>query len=109
VPDPHQHLSRQHLGQATPQKVCARARDHHVQERSDVGAVNQRNDVTVRGRSSQLKDKLWVDLATLLIARGEVELRTCDPRFDLHHELGLAYNAIGEYQRAFEHLQAEVG
>jgi tetratricopeptide (TPR) repeat protein len=43
-----------------------------------------------------------------IIARGEHELRTCGPRFNLHHELGMAYNAVGEYERALGHLRAEV-
>lgn len=43
-----------------------------------------------------------------IITRGERELRARGPRFDLHHELGLAYNAIGEHDRAFVHLRAEV-
>lgn len=43
-----------------------------------------------------------------IIAGGELELRTRGPRFNLHHELGLAYNAIGEYDRALEYLRAEL-
>jgi tetratricopeptide (TPR) repeat protein len=43
-----------------------------------------------------------------IIARGEVELAHRGPRFDLHHELGLAYSAIGQLERALDHLEAEV-
>ena len=43
-----------------------------------------------------------------IIARGEHELRTRGPRLNLHHELGTAYNAIGQPERALAHLQAEV-
>jgi len=43
-----------------------------------------------------------------IIARGELELRTRGPRFNLHHELGMAYNAIRDYEPARQHLAAEV-
>lgn len=43
-----------------------------------------------------------------IITRGERELRERGPRFNLHHELGMAYGAIGELDRALEHYQAEV-
>jgi tetratricopeptide (TPR) repeat protein len=43
-----------------------------------------------------------------IIARGEHELRSLGPRLNLHHELGMAYNAIGEYERALGHLEAKV-
>lgn len=43
-----------------------------------------------------------------IIARGEHELRRRGPRFNLHHELGLAYNAIRDHERALEHLRADV-
>src|SRR5438309_2240087 len=35
-------------------------------------------------------------------------LQTRGPRFGLHHELGVAYNAIGEHERALKHLQQEI-
>ena len=43
-----------------------------------------------------------------IIARLEGELESRGPSLDLHQELGSAYNAIGEYERALSHLQAEV-
>lgn len=43
-----------------------------------------------------------------IIARGEHELRVRGPRYHLHEELGLAYNATREYPRAIEHFQAEL-
>jgi tetratricopeptide (TPR) repeat protein len=43
-----------------------------------------------------------------IIVRGEHELRARGPRYHLHDELGLAYNAIRDYDRALYHLQAEV-
>lgn len=42
-----------------------------------------------------------------LIVRGEHELRVRGPRFNLHEELGLAYNAIRDYPRALDHFRAE--
>ncbi len=38
----------------------------------------------------------------------ERELESRGPSLDIHQELGLAYNAIGEYKTALSHLQAEV-
>jgi len=43
-----------------------------------------------------------------IIARDELELRTRGPRFNLHHELGMAYNAIRDYESARHHLVADV-
>jgi len=43
-----------------------------------------------------------------IIVRGEHELRVRGPRYHLHAELGLAYNAILEYERALEHLQTDL-
>lgn len=43
-----------------------------------------------------------------IIARNELELRRYGPRFNLHHELGMAYNAIGDYESALQHLSSEV-
>ncbi len=43
-----------------------------------------------------------------VIARLEGELESRGPSLDIHQELGSAYNAIGEYELALTHLQAEV-
>ena len=43
-----------------------------------------------------------------IIERLERELASAQPNDDLHGELGLAYNAIGEHERALTHLQAAV-
>jgi len=43
-----------------------------------------------------------------VIERLEGELKSRGPSLDIHQELGLAYNAIGAYERALSHLQAEV-
>lgn len=42
-----------------------------------------------------------------IITRGERTLRH-GARFQVHHRLGLAYNAIGDHERALQHLHAEV-
>src|SRR6185369_13959501 len=43
-----------------------------------------------------------------IIVSGEHELRVRSPRFRLHEELGLAYNAIRDYPRALDHFRAGV-
>ncbi len=43
-----------------------------------------------------------------IIPRLERELAASGPNDDVHHELGLAYNAIRDYERALTHLQAAV-
>lgn len=43
-----------------------------------------------------------------IIVRGEHELRVRGPRYHLHAELGLAYNAIRDYDRALHHFRAEL-
>jgi tetratricopeptide (TPR) repeat protein len=43
-----------------------------------------------------------------IIARREIELTRNGSRFNLHHELGVAYSAIGDLDRSLEHLRAEV-
>ncbi len=43
-----------------------------------------------------------------IIERGERELRERGPRFNLHHELGMAYSCIGELEKAVAHLEAEL-
>ena len=43
-----------------------------------------------------------------IIERLEGELESQGPSLDIHQELGLAYNAIGAYESALSHLQAEV-
>ncbi len=43
-----------------------------------------------------------------IIPRLERELAARGPNDDIHHELGLAYNASGDYERALTHLQAAV-
>ena len=43
-----------------------------------------------------------------IIPRLERELAARGPDDDIHHELGLAYNAIRDYERALPHLQAAV-
>ena len=43
-----------------------------------------------------------------IIVRLERELESRGPNDDIHHELGLAYNAIGDHNRALTHLQAAV-
>jgi tetratricopeptide (TPR) repeat protein len=43
-----------------------------------------------------------------IIVRGEHELRVRGPRYHLHDELGLAYNAIREYDRALDNFRAGV-
>lgn len=43
-----------------------------------------------------------------IIPRLERELSARGPNDDIHHELGLAYNASGDYERALTHLQAAV-
>ena len=43
-----------------------------------------------------------------IIERLERELATDGPSDTVHSQLGLAYNAIGEHERALTHLQAEV-
>ena len=43
-----------------------------------------------------------------IIPRLERELAARGPNDDIHHELGLAYNASGDFERALTHLQAAV-
>lgn len=43
-----------------------------------------------------------------IIVRLERELAARGPNGDIHHELGLAYNATRDYERALTHLQAAV-
>ncbi len=43
-----------------------------------------------------------------IIVRLERELESRGPNDDIHHEVGLAYNAIGDHERALTHLQAAV-
>ena len=43
-----------------------------------------------------------------IIPRLERELASRGPNDDMQHELGLAYNASGDYERALTHLQAAV-
>ena len=43
-----------------------------------------------------------------IIERLEGDLESLGPSLDKHQELGLAYNAIGEFETALSHLQAEV-
>ena len=43
-----------------------------------------------------------------IIVRLERELESRGPNYDIHHEVGLAYNAIGDHKRALTHLQAAV-
>lgn len=43
-----------------------------------------------------------------IIPRLERELAARGPNDDIHHELGLAYNAARDYERALRHLQAAV-
>ena len=43
-----------------------------------------------------------------IIPRLERELAAGGPNGDIYHELGLAYNASGDYERALTHLQAAV-
>jgi tetratricopeptide (TPR) repeat protein len=43
-----------------------------------------------------------------IIPRLERELTVRGPNDDIHHELGLAYNASGDYGQALTHLQAAV-
>lgn len=43
-----------------------------------------------------------------IIERLEGELESQGPNHGIHHELGLAYNAIGEYESALSHLRAKV-
>ena len=43
-----------------------------------------------------------------IIPRLERELESRGPNDDIHHELGLAYNAIGDHERALTHLQVAV-
>jgi tetratricopeptide (TPR) repeat protein len=43
-----------------------------------------------------------------IIVRLERELESRGPNDDIHHELGLAYNASGDHERALIHLRAAV-